>query len=395
MQSLPCPLPPVDRSPLYLSDFSILVVKKPLFCPRPSCPHHHRPKGRWYSRFGRYHTRAHGWVNRFICNVCNKTCSEQTFHFTYYAKTRYPYPAFIYALSSTSGLRALGRCFGNRSPGSVANHIGRLARQAMAMKARMHHRFTLNENLCADGLVNFSVSQYFPTQTHILVGCHSQMLYFKDIITTRRSGAMSDEQKLIRDHMDALFPFDPHGVEKASLRFIKAALTLFATSAHTQKVLITDQKYEYRKVFTRIVDPTLRISHLAVSSKLPRTHYNPLFPVNYFDREVRKDIHDCVRETVCFPRNLNRHMQRLSVYEFWHNYLKPFRVGTEDRRAHAVVAGMEREKAQRELIRSLSIRACITRERIEQFDRKVWLEKLITPLAPEKKTRALARYIRS
>ena len=382
-----------DFTPLDLQDFSAQIVKEPLFCPRKSCPNHHNPRGKWFDHFGRYPTAAHGWVNRFICKRCGKTCSAQTFHFTYYAKTRYPYPALIIALSSTCCLRALSRLFGNRSPGSISNHIARLARQAMAMKAHLMHGFHLPENLCADGFLNFCVSQYFPTQSHIIVGSNSLMLYYKDIITQRRSGRMSEAQKARRAALEQLFTIDPRGVEKASFRFISAALDLFDTSYQREKTLITDMHHTYAQVFDRVVDPRLHITHFAISSKAARTKSSPLFPVNYFDREIRKDLHDCVRETVCFPRNLNRHMQRFSVYQLWHNYLKPFSVGTYDRRPHGVVAGMNKWEVQKQLNRCLFIRAWSSREPIELFDRRVWREKLITPLAPLKKTRPLAKFV--
>ena len=381
-----------DYTGLHLEDFSILIVKRPLFCPRTTCPNHHEPKGDWYSHFGRYHTRAHGWVKRFICTHCRKTCSSQTFHISYYAKRRYPYPALMLSLCSTSSLRAIGRSFSNRSVGSVSNHLARIARQAMVMKAHLMKEFTLKEDLCADGFVNFSTAQYFPTQSHILVGSKSLMLYFADIITQRRSGRMREDQRIKRNYFDTLFPFDPHGVIKASWRFIHQALTLFATSYRPEKILYTDMKREYRTVFNRIVDPRLGITHYAISSKRARTRKNPLFPVNYFDREFRKDLHDCVRETVCFSRNLNRHMQRLAVYQLWHNYLKPYRVGTRDRRPHAVVAGMNKWEAQKALVKCLSLRQLLSKNPVEPFERRVWTEKLLTPLIPETKTRALAKH---
>jgi hypothetical protein len=254
-------------------------------------------------------------------------------------------------------------------------------------------RFILKENLCADGFVNFSTSQYFPTQSHILVGSDSQFLYFKDIITTRRSGRMREEQKHKRESLEALFAFDSQAVLKASVRFIIKARDLFSTSYRPRKTLYTDMKNEYRRAFTRLIDPRLNIRHVSISSKVARTRWNPLFPVNYIDRELRKDLHDCVRETVCFSRNVNRHMQRMSVYELWHNYLKPFRVGTFDRRPHGVVAGMNKWEVQKALIRCLSLRQLASKTTLEPFERRIWFERLITPLLPEKKTRGLAKHI--
>ena len=87
------------------------------------------------------------------------------------------------------------------------------------------------------------------------------------------------------------------------------------------------------------------------------------------------------------------HMLRWSVYELWHNYLKPFRVGTHDRRPHGVVAGMNKWEVQKALIKCLSLRRLVSKTRLEPFERRIWFEKLITPLAPEEKTRGLAKHI--
>ena len=75
-----------------------------------------------------------------------------------------------------------------------------------------------------------------------------------------------------------------------------------------------------------------------------RDRRNPLFPVNYIDRELRKDLAEHVRETVRFARNVNHCMERLWVYLLDHNVYKRFRindrVGVE--RSHADEAGASR-----------------------------------------------------
>ncbi len=69
-----------------------------------------------------------------------------------------------------------------------------------------------------------------------------------------------------------------------------------------------------------------RLIHRRVDSRAPRTTSNPLFPVNYMDREFRKDLAEHVRETVRFARNVNHSMERLWVYLLSHNLFKRFRI---------------------------------------------------------------------
>ena len=82
-----------------------------------------------------------------------------------------------------------------------------------------------------------------------------------------------------------------------------------------------------------------------VNSREVRNAQNPLFPVNYIDREFRKDMASHARESLQFSRNVNEAMMRMSLYLFDHNYLKPFRVADQEKKRfrHAQMAGLDRK----------------------------------------------------
>ncbi|MFP4564035.1 MAG: hypothetical protein ACLFRY_12085 [Spirochaetia bacterium] len=42
---------------------------------------------------------------------------------------------------------------------------------------------------------------------------------------------------------------------------------------------------------------------------------NPLFPVNYLDRQIRKDNSNHLRKTVQFSRDVDSRMERMAVYQ--------------------------------------------------------------------------------
>ena len=57
---------------------------EPPCCPRPVCPMHRRPSGRFYWRNGSYHTLCRPQpVPRFLCKVCGLRFSRQTFRIDY------------------------------------------------------------------------------------------------------------------------------------------------------------------------------------------------------------------------------------------------------------------------------------------------------------------------
>ena len=356
----------------------------PPFCPNPACRHHHpvRPYADFGS-WGSYSTKAFGEVPRFICLGCRRTFSAQTFSPSYYAKLRLDFEDIVSRLCSTGGLRAIGRAIGASSD-SVSNRIERAARQVLAAESRLSRTRHPSEDLAADGFESFCVSQYFPNNIHILVGTSSQFVYAANHVTIRRKGSMTMGQRIRRAQLEAGFRADPKGIERGFAELVRDGLHVLADEARPRIVLWTDEKRDYGRALGR--SPCVsgmvgagRLAHETVSSRRARTFGNPLFPVNYIDRELRKDLHEHVRETVCFGRNVNRQMERLTVYLFFHNYRKPYRIKGEQA-SHAEVAGYDPGEIGRELGMLWKQRAILSRVELTESMLDTWLRRRVTPL---------------
>jgi hypothetical protein len=117
----------------------------------------------------------------------------------------------------------------------------------------------------------------------------------------------------------------------------------------TPLVLYTDEKKDYqRALWDRKIGFSDRMfrglcRHHMTNSKEGRNQGNPLFSVNYFDREIRKDMASHARETVQFPRNVCNAMLRMHLYMFDHNVRKPYRINDRELRQlrHAQLAGVD------------------------------------------------------
>ena len=120
---------------------------------------------------------------------------------------------------------------------------------------------------------------------------------------------------------------------------------------------------------------------MTVSSEQIRDRANPLFSVNYMDREFRKDLAEHRRETVCFGRNTNCSLERMSVYLFYHNYLKPFRINPEERlyESHAAAAGLEPDFYRACMRGMYRNRHFLDRIELKKPDELVWRRAMITP----------------
>ena len=101
--------------------------------------------------------------------------------------------------------------------------------------------------------------------------------------------------------------------------------------------------------------------------------------MNYLDRELRKDLHEHVRESVCFGRNVNRQMERLSLYLFYHNYLKEHRTRWGPL-THAIVAGYEAAQIADELETIWERRAMLSLTELSECGDDSWRRARKTPL---------------
>lgn len=358
----------------------------PPFCANPRCVHHREDSSRPYTDYvswGSYRTAAFGEVPRFRCTACGRTFSVQTFRVDYWLKRVFDYRDLTERLSSCSSIRAIGRAW--RVAGkSIQNRIGRGARQALAFESRLSSTREPTEDLAADGFESFCGSQFFPNNIHLLVGERSQFVYESDHVTLRRKGRMTEAQKRKREKLDLLFRPDPRGIERSFGRIGASLLSVLSDEGRPSLSLWTDEKREYPRALA--ASPCAgallaegRIEHKTISSRALRTFDNPLFPVNYLDREIRKDLHEHVRETVCFGRNVNAQMERFTLYLFYHNYLKPHR-SAGPRLSHAAVAGYDAEEIGKELKGIWESRAWYSHTDLTESGEETWLRLRKTPL---------------
>lgn len=356
------------------------------FCPNPACRYHAKapPGRRWYRLFGSYYTKRNGRVPRYRCRACGRTFSRQTFSIDYYTKKKLCYATLLRLLSSGVSLRGLSRLFGETT-NCIANRIDRLARQCIASHLHLLREIVLQEPLVADGFETFTVSQYYPENIHLLVGKDSQYLYYFNHVTIARKGRMRPEQKTRRAHLYKQYRPPRGGIRKLFAELLAELVEVWLRGPAAPLTLFTDEKKEYghalgdKGIFVHLKAKGWLL-HRRTSSKKARTTRNPLFSVNYFDREIRKDCAAHHRESLCFARNVSQSMNRLILYLFYHNYLKPYRIVPEQLPPHAEVAGVAKESIEGELEGLFSRRVFLSRERVHGFWRKLWEKELVTPL---------------
>jgi len=345
-------------------------------CPNPSCVNFHAPRaGKWYQRYGSHHTEAFGEVPRFKCTSCGKTFSTQTFHIDYYAKKVIDYEPIIEHLVTASGNLDLYRKLGV-SADSVENRIERLCRVVLAIHSALLQALPLQEDFAADGLESFSYSQFFPNHVNLIAGSRSEFIYELGLAVLRRKGRMTEHQREKRKVLETIGRADPKGIEK-SMRHLAEDLThRLASKGVVRRVLFSDEHPAYPRAFRRIPDFPLQLLHVQIPSTTPRTWLNPLFPVNYLDRQLRKDSSDLVRQTVQFAHCPSSLMARMAIYRFYHNCVIPRRVRAcrrKNHETHAERAGVPPELLKAIIARHWMHRCFLLKQNLGAEERSTWL----------------------
>ena len=176
-----------------------------LICPNTRCPNHlpNETPGapRRFDLHGTYE--SCGQVHqRYRCRACGRTFSLRTLSIDYWTHGHIDYDLLIHLVASGLSLRGLSRHFGTTVK-TMQNRIGRLARTIIPTLSLVQRHICLDENLVADGLENFCVSQDFPNNIHLLVGKNSQYTYGFNYALMRRTGRRTPEQQ---QRCDRLYP---------------------------------------------------------------------------------------------------------------------------------------------------------------------------------------------
>mgnify|MGYP000846768266 CR=1 FL=1 len=357
------------------------------FCPNPSCACHTPPPHEsWFRPNGYYPTRAFGLVPRFICTSCHKSFSTQTFSTNYYAKKLVPLREIFLRHAEAQSGRAISRAL-HVSPSTIQNRLDRLARQSLALHARLRTLAKNHEDICIDGFVSFDRSQYFPSEITISVAARSQMVLEVSHASRRRSGVMTSDQAKKAHKLYGSVQLERGAVSRTFRDNLDTLAILRPPRPASPLVLITDEKPEYQHILFRhplfrTQNADRRVAHIQVWSKLPRDRSNPLFPSNYIDRLIRKDQANHHRETVCYNRNVANGLSRLACYIAYHNYFKPFRINAKvtEKRTHGEASGIDQELIKKQIGSLFKNREFLSKSNLSPPLERIWRKAARTPM---------------
>ncbi|MFP4383460.1 MAG: transposase [Spirochaetia bacterium] len=309
-------------------------IREPEFCPRKACKYYERENVEnedWYCRYGTHYSKSRGRIQRFKCRNCGKTFSTQTFSIHYWTHITIDFESFAGKLYSCSGLLQLSRTEGYTYR-VVQNRIRRLARNSLAALNSFYRTHTLQEDLVMDGFESFTRSQYFPNNITIIVGKKSQFIFAAIQTLIKRKGRMTEQQKIFRDFIYEHWE-PPRSIQDDVRVILADCLPMMQKCMANQTLkLISDKHSSYPPAINKIKElkdakhkGTFR--HVRIKARKKRTkEYNPLFAVDYVDRQIRNNMAEHVRETIRQGREVNCQMERAAIFAAMHNFNTPHRI---------------------------------------------------------------------
>lgn len=361
-------------------------MNEEIYCPNKDCSNHRNPlkNSSWYWKKGFYSTKRNGKTQRYQCKECKRTFDLNYFTIDYYVHRHLSPSKILNHLVSGSGIRDMGRAF-KCNPKVITHRIQRLSRQINAICSHEISQLELTESVAADGLENFILSQYFPTNINVLLGSQSQFLYTFNAYHFRRKGKCTEEQKKTKKDLYEIAYFEERAPSKRFREILDFLSDKVKTSSRDSFILDTDECPIYSYQFNK--HPTLgeKVTHRKTNSKRERNFQNKLFPCNYMDRQIRKDLAEYIRETVQLGRNINNSMDRFTCYSFWHNFIKPYRINRKKSPFlfHAQAAGFsldEIEEIKQRVFEGIKTREELATKYMTDFQKRHRERKLVNPL---------------
>ena len=294
---------------------------KPPRCPYRECSNFSAPHPDFYDHFGSYKPKCRAKpVPRFLCRLCGRTFSRQTFRADYRDhKPHLNAPLFL-LISSGVGLRQSSR-------------ILNLSRRCLELKfrklSRHLRRFNLNLRqplTSADTRLQFDELETYETRRNtrplsvpMLIERESRYVIWAESAPIRPRGKMSKQRQEAIELEDRLFGPRKDRSGRSIARTLARGAELVGK---LRKVVFeSDEKSTY-PIHARRCFGAERLEHRTTNSKLARMTWNPLFPINHTEAMVRDLLGRLRRESWLVSKKQRYLDLGLQMWMAYRNYVR-------------------------------------------------------------------------
>ena len=289
-------------------------------CPNRRCPNHSRPQPRFYTRQGSYHPKCRAWkVPRFRCRSCKRSFSRQTFRADYRDHRPALNVPLFRSMTSGVGLRQTARDLG-LSLRCTELKFRKIARHLRRMNLNLRGPLPEDSKLQFDELETFETRRNTrPLSVPILIERESRFVVWAEAAPIRPRGKMTAARKAaIREESRRLGPRKDLSA-RSVLRTLRRGADLVKELSHV--VFESDEKSSYPRLARKAFGAS-RLEHRKTNSKLVRTSWNPLFPINHTEAMVRDLLGRLRRESWLVSKKRRYLDLGIQLWMAYRNYVR-------------------------------------------------------------------------
>lgn len=319
---------------------------RPPFCPWPDCEAHRKLRPRFH-RHGYYRRPSdRRRIPRYLCLHCRRTCSKQTFAFSYYLKRRDLPVEVAQGLVACAAHRQIARS--RRCAKTTVTRLAqRLGRHAILVQVRaLAAMRPLREAVVHDHFETFVGRQDQALGIGTAVGSCSQFIFDIDPAPHRGSGRRPDRKGQ---------PKAGHATRDTYCVSIARTLDRLARIAPSAPRIkfVCDGRQDYRAALNRQAqrerfeleihpNPERGPKH-APRNPQARRRDRAMFPVDSLHQLLRHSQADHKRETIAFGRSLESIVGRVFLFAVWKNWIKGRSERKPDRTTPAMALGLSKK----------------------------------------------------
>ena len=253
-----------------------------------------------------------------MCRSCGRYFSRQTFRVDYRDHRPHLNARLFELLASGVGLRQSARLLGlsRRCAELKARKLGRHARR---LNLRVMGELKDDASFHLDELETYEEQRNTrPLTVPVLIESRSRFIVWAESAPIRPSGRMTKKRLQAIQRAE-----ERHGVRKDRSRHAVArTLARGASLARRSKsvTVLSDEKWSYPGLARRAFGRPIR--HLRTNSKLARTTWNPLFPINH-EEAVMRDLMGRLRRESWLTSKKRRYLDiALHVHMAYRNLVR-------------------------------------------------------------------------
>lgn len=289
-------------------------------CPYRACARHRHPQPGFYRRHGHYIARCRPHpVPRFLCRSCRRTFSRQTFRMDYRDHRPDLNARLLRALASGLGLRQSSRNLG-LSLRCTELKFRKLARHLRRLNLNLRGPLQPDASFQLDELETYETRRNTrPLSVPVLIETRSRFVVWAEAATLRPRGKMTPARRRAIAAEERRLGRRRDGSRRALRRTLGRGRDLAGGLRWVR--LETDEKSSYPRLAAQAFG-TRRLVHGQTNSRLPRTTWNPLFPINHTEAMAR-DLMGRLRRESWLVSKKRRYLDlALQVFMAYRNYVR-------------------------------------------------------------------------